>query len=143
MRARTFARIGTALAGAAISTLAFAGAAQAASGTIMVPDDFNPAYSGHPRDRTLRGRWGPGCASGPRAPPAPTRSRSTWTPRPHWPTSASRHWNYTTTSGHGIPPGYQLIVDFDNDGTADGILVGEPGFYGTNWWLNNAAKRRR
>ena len=45
MRARTFARIGTALAGAAISTLAFAGAAQAASGTIMVPHDFNPAYS--------------------------------------------------------------------------------------------------
>ena len=45
MRARTFARLGTALAGAAISALAFAGTAQAASGTIMVPDDFNPAYS--------------------------------------------------------------------------------------------------
>ncbi len=38
-----------------------------------------------------------------------------------------------------IPPGYQLVVDFDGDGTADGILVGEPSCYGDNWWLNNAA----
>lgn len=47
--------------------------------------------------------------------------------------------NYTTTSGT-IPPGFQLQVDFDDDGTIDGILVGEPTFYGNNWWLNNAAK---
>jgi len=38
-----------------------------------------------------------------------------------------------------IPPGFQLVVDFDADGSADGILVGEPTFYGSNWWLNNAA----
>lgn len=45
---------------------------------------------------------------------------------------------YTNTSGGGIP-GYQLIVDFDNNGTPDGILVGEPGAYGNDWWLSNGS----
>jgi hypothetical protein len=36
-------------------------------------------------------------------------------------------------------PGFQLVVDFDSDGTADGILVGEPGVYGNDWWVNNGA----
>ena len=31
------------------------------------------------------------------------------------------------------------MVDFNDDGTRDGILIGEPGVYGTDWWLNNAA----
>ena len=47
--------------------------------------------------------------------------------------------DYDSTTG-GIP-GFQLVVDFDNDGSADGILVGEPGSYGNDWWLNNAAKQ--
>ena len=46
---------------------------------------------------------------------------------------------YANTSG-GLP-GYQLIVDFDADGTDDGILIGEPGFYGNDWWLSNGAKQ--
>ena len=37
--------------------------------------------------------------------------------------------NYTTTAGTD-PAGFQLVVDFDRDGTGDGILVGEPAFYG-------------
>jgi hypothetical protein len=47
---------------------------------------------------------------------------------------------YSNTSGGGVP-GFQLVIDFDRDGTADGILVGEPTVtsYGDNWWLNNAA----
>ena len=45
--------------------------------------------------------------------------------------------NYTNTSG-GIP-GFQLVVDFDNNGTADGILVGEPGAYGNDWWASNGS----
>ncbi|MET3770322.1 hypothetical protein ABIB15_003032 [Marisediminicola sp. UYEF4] len=45
---------------------------------------------------------------------------------------------FTNTSLGGTP-GYQLLVDFDGDGTTDGILVGEPGSYGNDWWLNNAA----
>lgn len=47
--------------------------------------------------------------------------------------------DYTNTTGGGVP-GFQLVVDFDANGTADGILVGEPGVYaGNDWWLNNAA----
>lgn len=37
----------------------------------------------------------------------------------------------------GTLPGYQLVVDLDDDGTADGILIGEKA-YGANWWLSNA-----
>jgi len=48
--------------------------------------------------------------------------------------------NFTNTTAAGVP-GFQLVVDFDNDGTTDGILVGEPGVYGNDWWLNNAAKQ--
>jgi uncharacterized repeat protein (TIGR01451 family) len=38
-------------------------------------------------------------------------------------------------------PGFQLVVDFDNDGTPDGILVGEPTApgYGNDWWLSNGS----
>lgn len=36
-----------------------------------------------------------------------------------------------------IPPGFQLVVDFNNDGSPDGILVGEPTYYGNDWWLSN------
>jgi Protein of unknown function (DUF642) len=38
----------------------------------------------------------------------------------------------------GIEPGLQLVVDFDNNGTPDGILVGEA-VYGSAWWLSNSA----
>jgi hypothetical protein len=48
--------------------------------------------------------------------------------------------NYTNTTNAGVP-GFQLVVDFDDDGTNDGILVGEPGTYGNDWWVNNAAKQ--
>jgi len=35
-------------------------------------------------------------------------------------------------------PGLQLVVDFNNDGTPDGTLVGEA-IYGNNWWLTNGS----
>lgn len=44
--------------------------------------------------------------------------------------------NYSST--FGLQPGLQLVMDFNNDGTADGILVGET-VYGDNWWLSNSA----
>jgi hypothetical protein len=44
---------------------------------------------------------------------------------------------YRPTSGTA-PPGFQLVVDFDNDGTADGILVGET-IYANDWWLSNGS----
>ena len=46
---------------------------------------------------------------------------------------------YSAPSG-GVP-GFQLVVDFDGTDGPDGILVGEPGVYGTDWWLNNAAEQ--
>lgn len=45
---------------------------------------------------------------------------------------------YTAISGT-VPPGFQLVVDFDGDGRADGILVGEPTYYGNDWWLSNGS----
>jgi hypothetical protein len=36
----------------------------------------------------------------------------------------------------GSAPGLQLSVDLDNNGTADGFLVGEA-IYGNTWWLSN------
>lgn len=45
---------------------------------------------------------------------------------------------FDNTSGGGVP-GYQLVVDFDGNGTPDGILVGEPGDYGNDWWASNGS----
>jgi len=45
--------------------------------------------------------------------------------------------DYTATAG-ATPPGFQLVVDFNDDGVSDGILVGET-VYGNDWWLTNAA----
>lgn len=42
--------------------------------------------------------------------------------------------DYTATSG--IEPGLQLVIDFNNDGSRDGLLVGES-IYGDSWWLTN------
>jgi hypothetical protein len=42
--------------------------------------------------------------------------------------------DYTSKSG-GVP-GFQLVVDFDADGAADGLLVGEP-VYNGDWWLTD------
>jgi hypothetical protein len=44
---------------------------------------------------------------------------------------------YSNTGG-GVP-GFQLVVDFDGNGTPDGILVGEPGTYGNDWWVSNGS----
>jgi hypothetical protein len=44
--------------------------------------------------------------------------------------------DYASKSGGA--PGYQLVVDFNNDGTTDGTLVGEPTAYpGNDWWASN------
>jgi hypothetical protein len=36
--------------------------------------------------------------------------------------------------GTGTAPGFQLVVDFDANGTRDAILVGET-IYGNDWWV--------
>ncbi len=38
----------------------------------------------------------------------------------------------------GLRPSVQLVTDFDNDGTADAILVGET-VYGRDWWVPGSA----
>ncbi|MCW2778813.1 MAG: cell wall-binding repeat-containing protein [Frankiales bacterium] len=47
---------------------------------------------------------------------------------------------YTNTSATGAP-GTQLVVDFDADGSVDGILVSEPAFYGNDWWVGGSSKQ--
>jgi hypothetical protein len=37
------------------------------------------------------------------------------------------------------PPGFQLMVNIDDDAAYDGILIGEPGVYGDKWWLSTGA----
>lgn len=44
------------------------------------------------------------------------------------------------TANSGVHPGLQVAVDFNNDGSVDGILVGET-VYGNNWWLTNSAQQ--
>ena len=46
--------------------------------------------------------------------------------------------DFSTTSGSALPPGLQLVLDTNNDGIPNGILVGEP-VYGNNWWASNAS----
>lgn len=41
------------------------------------------------------------------------------------------------TINFGIKPGMQIVLDADGDGSADGIIVGEPDSYGDNWWSNH------
>ena len=42
--------------------------------------------------------------------------------------------DYTAT--FGIKPGMQIVIDTNGDATPEGILVGEPDYYGNNWWSN-------
>ncbi|WP_148077061.1 hypothetical protein [Nocardioides aurantiacus] len=119
-----------------MSTLALAGPAQAASGTILVPDDFNPTYS----DTRATGHYevqGAGLRVFTESNTSTDKVAEYVDTNTPLASTGEPTLDYTPTSGT-IPPGYQLIVDFDADGTNDGILVGEKVYNGT-WWLNNAA----
>jgi hypothetical protein len=137
MHARTLGRLGTALAAAALSAMAFSTTAYAAAGTIQVPSDFDPALS----DTRATGNYevvGTGLrvwTEGNTSTDKVAEYVASSTPLAD---AGEPNLEYTPTSGT-IPPGFQLVVDFDNDGSADGILVGEPTYYGNDWWLNNAA----
>ena len=48
--------------------------------------------------------------------------------------------DYNKVAGNfAFDPGLQAVVDFDGNGTIDGILVGEEVYGGTDWWLSNSA----
>jgi hypothetical protein len=115
---------------------AAAPSATASSATIAVPDDFVRALSdtrdtGHYEVRGTGLRiWTEGSTSTDKV----AEYVATSTPLA---SAGEPALEYTNTAG-GVP-GAQLVVDFDRDGTKDGILIGEPGVYGDDWWLNNAA----
>lgn len=145
MHARTLRRVGIAAAGLAASVMTLSGPAfSAGAGTIHVPSDFAPTLS----DTRASGHYevvGTGLRvwTDSTSAPAPTDQRKvaeyvfTNTPLAD---VGEPSLDYTNTSGT-IPPGFQLQTDFDGDGTIDGILVGEPTYYGNDWWLNNSAKQ--
>jgi len=125
---------------AAVAVLGFTmQSASAASSSIVVPNDFVPSLSdtrstGHyeVQGTGLHIRTEGATSTDKVAEYVATATSLTSVGEPKL--------NFTNTSGGGIP-GFQLVVDFNNDGTADGILVGEPVPYGIDWWLSNGSKQ--
>lgn len=117
-------------------TVFSAGPASAASATIHVPGDFVSALSdtratGHYEVAgTALHIWTEGATSTDKVAEYVATSTALAA-------AGEPNLDYTNTAG-GVP-GFQLVVDFDADGTTDGILVGEPGSYGNDWWLSNSA----
>ncbi|MCY7395440.1 MAG: hypothetical protein LH468_04645 [Nocardioides sp.] len=145
MHARTFGRLGTVLAGVAVSAMALSGTASAVAKTIDVPGDFVASLS----DTRVNGHYeviGTGLRiytdgnadtdSTGRNTDKVAEYVATSTPLAN---VGEPSLNYTKNTGT-IAPGFQLVIDFGEDSTPDGILIGEPGVYGNDWWLNNAAE---
>lgn len=125
---------------AGILTVATVQTQAAGSGTIDVPDDFVPALSG----TRSTGHYEV-VAGGLRVWTESNTSTdkvaeyvATNTPLA---AAGEPQLNQNFNTVDGTPPGFQLVTDFDGDGSSDGILVGEPKFYGNDWWLNTAAKQ--
>lgn len=128
--------LGSFTAGAAL-VLAAATPANAAAATIMVPSDFESSLTdtratGHYEvtDGGLR-VWTEGSTSTDKV------AEYVLTDKP-LADAGEPTLDFDNTSGGGVP-GFQLVVDFNADGTADGILVGEPAVYGNDWWLSNGS----
>jgi hypothetical protein len=139
------------LAGIAALTMVAGGffgtPASAAGNVIYVPDDFNPALSdtratGHVEvvGSALHAYTTPNTA----LPGDPSTNKVAEYVDTMEPLAGvgEPSLEQTYNSGSTIAPGFQLVVDFNGDGTDDGILVGEPTApgYGNNWWLNNSAQ---
>ncbi len=54
-------------------------------------------------------------------------------------TTGTLSLTYAAISGYSVTPpaGLQLKVDLDNNGTFDGYMAYEPGYYGDVWWSNS------
>ncbi|WP_148613458.1 hypothetical protein [Nocardioides rubriscoriae] len=139
MHARTYGRLGTTLAGIAVSVMALSGVANAAARTISVPDGFVKGLS----DTRATGHYEVTSTGGLHV----YTEGATGTDKvaEYVATDVALKGvgepslDYTNTAG-GLP-GFQLVVDFNADGTDDGILVGEPAAYGNDWWLSNGSQQ--
>ena len=137
MRIKALGLISTLVTATVFSVAAATPAVSAGAGTIHVPSDFDPAAS----DTRATGHyevvgtglhvWTEGATSTDKV----AEYVDTTTPLA---ATGEPALEYTPTSGT-IPPGFQLVVDFDNNGTPDGILVGEPTYYGNDWWASNGS----
>ena len=131
-------RMGAALAGAAISTLAFAGTAHRRRQDHLGARRLHPGALGHPGQRPLRRRGHrPARLDGqPRSSSKPQQGRRVLGGL-RWPIPTSASMDYTNNSG--IAPGMQIVFDVDSRRHGnDNILVGES-VYGDNWWLTNSS----
>lgn len=110
-----------------------------AGATIYVPSDFLPERSdtratGHYEvDGTGLHIWTEGSTGTDKV----AEYVSTNTPLG---TAGEPSLDYVATLG-AIPPGFQLVVDFDANGSSDGILVGESSYYGNDWWASNGSSQ--
>ena len=125
---------------AAVAVLGFTmQSASAASSSIVVPNDFVPSLS----DTRATGHYevqGTGLHISTEGTTSTDKVAEYVATATSLASVGEPKLNYTNTTSAGVP-GFQLVVDFDNDGTADGILVGEPGVYGNDWWLSNGSKQ--
>jgi hypothetical protein len=118
-------------------TVLMATPALADSKTIAVPSDFDPALS----DTRATGHyevvgtglhiWTTGATSTDKVAEYVTTDT---------PLAAVEEPTLDHTAATGGAPGFQLVVDFDGNGTDDGILVGET-VYGNDWWASNGSEQ--
>lgn len=124
---------------AAVAVLGFTmQSASAASSSIVVPNDFVPSLS----DTRATGHYevqGTGLHIRTEGATSTDKVAEYVATATSLASVGEPKLNFTNTTNAGVP-GFQLVVDFDNDGTADGILVGEP-VYGNDWWLSNGSKQ--
>jgi hypothetical protein len=116
-------------------TVAISTPAAAASATINVPDDFVPALSG---TRASGHYEVVGTALHIYTDDASSTAKVAEYVAAGVPLAGVGEPSLDYTPSFGIAPGFQLVVDFDDNGTPDGILVGETA-YGSDWWASNGS----
>ncbi len=140
MHARTLRRVGIAAAGLAASVMTLSGPAfSAGAGTIHVPSDFSPGLS----DTRATGHYevvGTGLRVWTESNTSTDKVAEYVATATPLATTGEPALEFTNTTGGGLP-GFQQVVDFDGDGSADGILIGEPASYGNDWWASNGSKQ--
>jgi hypothetical protein len=136
---KTLATIGTAVAGVALVLTGSGSSLAAGAGVIHVPSDFLPPPVSDTRSGGHYAVQGTGLHIWTDSNTSVDKVAEYVATSAPLATIGEPTLEYTNTAG-GVP-GFQLIVDFDGDGSADGILVGEPGVYGNDWWASNGSKQ--